>query len=132
MTTPTNRSPAPADAGFEGDPMTSSLAWMRPKLAELCGLARFDLYWRPDEDVAQAVRCWEALLESGEYCCADIRKPICEGWEVVLRRVAHDEDHEKPFVCVGGNGSTKTLPEIICLAIAAALGWEPPKAGGGA
>jgi hypothetical protein len=123
----------------------TSLAWMRPKLAELCSvtgpkwgetdhLSAYGYWvgdkfigkeWRPDTSVAQAIRCWEALQNRGRngdyFCCMDIRRPISEGWELVLRRGKHDEDHENPFVIIERQES---LPQGICLAIAAALGWE--------
>lgn len=110
----------------------TDIAWMRPKLAELCGLFRYAPHngppyyavpdqlpcrkvyeWRPDDDVAQAVRCLDVLAQRdrfgwklsptnrGRYVC-DITRPS-------LHHVFNDGD---------------TLPRAICLAIAAALGWE--------
>ncbi len=120
----------------------TDLAWMRPKLAGLCGLsidASADMVpyyasgsdymsvetWRPDENVAQAIRCWEVVQRkapNGDYfCCMDIRMPIGEGWEIVMRRA--QSEHDKPDVLLSLQNN---LPHAICLAIAAALGWEKP------
>ncbi len=106
----------------------SDLAWMRPKLAELCGLrtdeqgdyrdpkdnARYPFGWRPDEDVAQAVRCLEAL--GLEYAWT-IRQR-----EVTLRRlIGPDWDPEWNPTHIA---FTASISHNICLAIAAALGRE--------
>lgn len=117
----------------------SDLSWIRPRLAELCDISltstgdvddyERDLsgiakWWCPDLDVAQAIRCWENLQNKGPngdyFCCMDIRRPICEGWELVLRRGSDDKDHDKAFVLIS---QQESLPRGICLAIAAALGW---------
>lgn len=94
------------------------LSWLRPKLAELCGfsLKRETFYWAPDEDVDQAVRCLEAfamdtqhveLSWSGAawYCVMQI--PLKTGESRVITQHG-------------------PMPRAICLAIAAALGWEKP------
>ncbi len=107
----------------------SDLAWMRPKLAELRGylvygdedsyLVHADsklpsnehkLYWRPDEDVAQAIRCLEAAQDSHTTLC------ITKGhqWNVYI-------DGGMRY---GGERQDKSLPRAICLAIAAALEWK--------
>lgn len=106
----------------------SDLAWMRPKLAELCGLYRLGdehVYrgsqllevttetWRPDEDVAQAVRCLEALGQQFDM----VRESV--GWMVRCFRPDNSPVVVTTFL-------PKTLPQTICLAIAAALGWEKP------
>ncbi len=115
--------------------MTSSLSWLRPRLAGLCGIkvdARgyvdgnfiqdFNTLvpkWRPDEDVAQAIRCLEAI-------------PVGPGDETTIRRVQdiHNLDRNAWFVRVkrGYNQNTyvepQSLPRAICLAIAASLNWK--------
>lgn len=53
----------------------------------------------------------------------DIRWPVAEGFEVVLRRGRHDEDHEgKPFVLVS---QIDSAPLAICLAALKARGIDP-------
>lgn len=118
----------------------SDLAWMRPKLAELCGLKSRETVpyvitdyllngdyfcgvpsWRPDLDIAQAVRCLEALQRHRDFCCIKIGLYVGEGWEVKLW--THTSSHDKAVACVDQKSS---LAETICLAIAAALGWEKP------
>lgn len=102
----------------------SDLAWMRPKLAELCGLrlwkgtfhddTRGDwVQFRPDQDVAQTVRCLEAMRARGWDWNLDHRAdwaPRCH-----LASMTCDIWEADASICIAA-----------CLAIAAALGWEKP------
>ena len=114
----------------------SNLVRMRPRLAELCGLVRSkgivdDFYtdkgifafgandnyrqvWRPDFDAAQAIRCLEAMRPAW-----DIEIFIFEDWVVTLQL--------KNLNTKKTQEADTSLPRAICLAIAAALGWEDPK-----
>jgi hypothetical protein len=97
----------------------ANLAWMRPKLAELCGLGKRvgvqyedgtgKLDWRPDTSVEQAIRCLEAF-EAGMIC-----KTPGQWWYVYL--YPPNESHSVSV-------QAAELPRAICLAIAAAMGWE--------
>lgn len=102
------------------------LSWTRPKLAELCGLTLMDgrdderyrvhpsgMAWEPDEDVAQAVRCLEAMNRpvSLWWPINPVEGWVGQGWAV---SIGNPEDAH----------TGTTLPRAICLAIAAALGWE--------
>lgn len=81
----------------------TSLAWMRPKLAELCG-PHFSLDgWRPDEDVAQAIRC-----------------AVAAGFPFSIN---YDSEYHFQIDRRGGAYSA-SLPRAICLGIAAAMGWK--------
>lgn len=120
----------------------SDLAWMRPKLAELCGIEQrfgneihphpndesvfgwFDAdgkfvchrdSWRPDEDVGQAIRCLEAL-DLPTQINNTTHKP--RKW---LVSVWKDQDG-----CDAVDLEDGKLPRAICLAIASALAWEKP------
>lgn len=115
----------------------SDLAWMRPKLAELCGLTvhknevdfllvqKADeplssyFLFQPDVDVAQAVRCLEAL----KFDCGVLRRTQIVGagpfWDCWIQAFIEPEGHP---TC----RAHLTAPGAICLAIAAALGWEAP------
>lgn len=73
-------------------------------------------------DIEDAWHVWAALRDGGDYCCMDIRWPICEPVEIVLRRVMHGEDHDKPFVLV----TNDSAPLAICLAALKAKGVEVP------
>jgi hypothetical protein len=111
-----------------------SLVWMRPRLAELCGLKyewvsddSIEYFvgldrWRPDKDVAQAIRCLDAWSEkvSGEWTinrrhvagepAYNVRlEPTCVEWTTIRRLL---------------DGS---MQRAICLAVAEAMGWEEPK-----
>lgn len=106
----------------------TDLAWMRPKLAELCGLQRDDVGgwyypstvrglcgetvrdWRPDEDVAQALRCLEATNGYWDVSRTD------GGYEAAVFIDGIGTHHAKDA----------SIPHTICLAIAAAFGWEAP------
>jgi hypothetical protein len=103
----------------------TDLAWMRPKLAELCGLDPYTdrrepdkpcyvglTYWHPDEDVAQAVRCLEAMRKN---YLTRLTGPTKAFWRCDLI------NDYSAWVEVD-----ESLPRAICLAIAAALGWEKP------
>lgn len=108
----------------------TDLAWTRPKLAELCGLKAwkvdpdFDVYrvvssntesgeqdWRPDDDVAQAVRCLEAL-HAESFRRIDYQGDV---WTVVIYPV-------QGFL-TSGEGQDRALPRAICCAIARSSGW---------
>lgn len=83
--------------------------------------------FRPSEDIAAAWQVWEKLRVDGApdgdyFCCMDIRSPVGEGYEIVLRRGRHDEDHGKPFVLLS---LIKTAPLAICLAALKAHGIDP-------
>lgn len=108
--------------------MTDPLSWMRPKLAELCGLwfhqsgahkgtastgmEPIGLFpWDPTTYVAQAVRCLEASGYDADICCRHGRVSVFAF-----------KQHKKSK----GRASHKTLSAAICLAIADALGWEKP------
>lgn len=117
--------------------MQNDLAWMRPKLAELCGYrlrqnSNGDQFYqvsetegillelfRPDEDVAQAVRCLEAV--KGDTCETSITSAGA-GWHVTL------VFPEAPGLARQIVKHGFTMQEAICLAIAAALGWEEGEA----
>lgn len=112
-----------------------TLKHLRPRLAELCGLRRGKdtitptsssvggsailsngdysvrgMSWRPDEDVAQAIRCLEACGWSWKI------QPGAGGY--VCDLVNRDMEH--------AFARGDTLPVAICLAIAAAMKWETP------
>lgn len=107
----------------------TDLAWMRPKLAELCGVKiTSDHYidgnhaqdwslmptkWRPDEDAAQAVRCLEAMH--------------WESWHTLQRREGQWSVKVLPVNGIHGSGVARDalLTHAICFAIAAALEWKP-------
>lgn len=112
----------------------TSLAWMRPKLAELCGVEHWtkddccyfstrvsiDLHveeWHPDEDVAQALRCLEALC----YRSQIDYDPSSESraWGVSIFQA----EDISPF------SAGSSLSSAICHAIAAAMEWEEPQPG---
>lgn len=84
--------------------------------------------FRPSEHLAAAWEVWTKLRESGDYCCMDIRWPIAEGFEVVLRRL--NDDHDKPFVLVS---QVESAPLAICLAALKAVDaprtWWPGRSG---
>lgn len=89
----------------------SDLKWMRPRLAELVGDAEPKAY---DEDVAQAVRCLEALRPRGLTASL----ALCgDGWSLSVRM----KRGNRALAHKRGDA----LPSTVCLAIAAALGWEP-------
>ncbi len=110
------------------------LSWMRPKLAKLCGVTLHDGVsappgwsvgapntrdyrfnprpWAPDENVGQAIRCLEAI---GPLYAWTIRRR-----EVTLSKIT-DAAWNPTRVTF-----TDSIPQNICLAIAAALGWETP------
>ena len=105
--------------GWEGwGEVVSDLSWMRPKLAELCGhtvsylCSEYDRGlvcgdWRPDEDVAQAVRCLEAMKR-----CIDLQFDVVWHAQIGIEQFTIRSDI--------------SLPRAICLALAAALGWDKP------
>lgn len=121
----------------------SDLAWMRPKLAELCGWLTLpeDPHWyseppdregfhnnivgvdewRPDEDVAQAVRCLEAWRDQtmGDWIIES--KPVAGEMAYWVELAPFAETPNPKRLLLDG-----PLPRAICLAIAAALGWEKP------
>lgn len=122
----------------------TDLQWMRPRLAELCGLHRRGgdyvdgptdyalpvfsvdqqhpmdgVQWRPDEDVAQAVRCLNATGFQ---------------WEITREAAGHMVrlwPSELHLPRVKTTQLPKTLEHTIVLAIAAALGWTQGDEGGG-
>lgn len=107
----------------------TDLQWMRPRLAELCGLKLEaddgDTYisdtsqlWRPDEDVAQAVRALEALPERHFK-----RMDQQDGFWTVGIWTGEDGGHR----C----GQAASLARAICIAIAASLGWTEGDVGRG-
>ncbi len=93
---------------------------MRPKLAELCGIKEdpgnpldrplSSGLWRPDEDVAQAIRCLESL---GPEWSWTIRRR-----EVSITNVFNLDPWTPTHL-----GFSDSIPRNICLAISAALGW---------
>lgn len=115
--------------------MTNDLAWLRPKLAELCGLAAQGRYyvradtvplyaidfkkypsdevWRPDEDVAQAIRCLEVFSKK-EHIAVQII--LGHRWTVILEGGMRIYEE-----CID-----KSLPYAICRVIASASEWEKP------
>lgn len=111
----------------------SDLAWMRHPLAELCGF-RYDvddqcfrhesgewingLGWDPTKNVAQAIRCLEALRPEW-----DIEVFSFEDWVVTLQLKSLDREKLQE--------ADASLPRAICLSIATALGWEAPTNNGG-
>jgi hypothetical protein len=109
----------------------TDLAWMRPKLAELCGMkphgawyrigddASLDLHiddWRPDEDTLQAIRCLERLNRTTEI---EFRPSGKSQWYVLF--TPEKDGDSAPWA------QADTLPHAICRTIAAALGWEKPE-----
>lgn len=108
----------------------TSLAWMRPKLAEMCGYSvrhdclylEHDLhetnfvmsmnYWRPDEDMAQAIRCLEAMHKNEQYHWRIEQAVTGILCSITTRRLMH-------LFRVADKA-----PSAICSAIAAAMGWE--------
>lgn len=102
----------------------SDLAWMRSKLAKLCGVnpqsILYDgpsIYWKPDEDVAQAIRCLEAM-----NCHPKLTRSVDHfdfQWNVWIGVLNGEKWTE-------GKVTHKSLAVAIVLAIAAALGWEKP------
>lgn len=113
----------------------SDLAWMRPKLAELCGAQLnsstvIDHYefsdacliklsrWRPDENVAQAIRCLEALPKIFRIEIVKWEQDS-RYWSVTLWDLSL-----APNGLYGHDDLSLTCG--ICLAIAAALSWEKP------
>ncbi len=97
----------------------SDLAWMRPKLMTLCGLDPLSWgsplsMWRPDEDVAQAIRCLEALRPSLSWSLGVAQNP---GDRFVC--IASEDEPGLSVIVYKG-----TISQATCLAIAVALGWE--------
>lgn len=117
----------------------SDLAWMRPKLAELAGVTLHDgvsappgwsvgepntrsyvFYswpWIPDEDVAQAVMSLDSA-KAGRGCQHEFiivrsSTQTTNHWECHLQ-------YEDMTIVEKG----RTLPHAICMALAAAFGWE--------
>lgn len=100
-----------------------NISWMRPKLAELCGLEYFALTelvrttggrhvnWRPDEDVAQAIRCLEALSSEWSW---SIRRG-----DVMVKNIVRDDELNPTHIAFA-----ESIPHNICLAIADALDWK--------
>lgn len=74
---------------------------------------------RYSADITAAWKVWEHLRASSEYCCMELGSPISEGFEVTLRRVGHDEDHDRWFVRVE---HIHSAPLAICLAALATVG----------
>lgn len=90
---------------------------LRLRLAELCGLARCDLYWRPDEDIAQAMRCLEAARALGwEF---EIRFPLGRVYEIQMIHVDVKDREHGGVACDYGT----SLAAGICDLIATAFGW---------
>lgn len=106
----------------------TDLSWMRPKLAELCGVRVVDGFewpkgsmefsdvWRPDLDVAQAIRCLEAS-----------KRELSVGYRP-FNHFADDSINDKPWCSWDSERRIweVTPSRAICLAIASALGWEKP------
>lgn len=110
----------------------SDLAWMRPKLAELCGLEHGymadtctavidDTFedWHPDEDESQSIRCAESL---GDW---EIRR-----WTGDFVDEFKYEASVYPKCASNGfvRGDNDSIARAICLAIAAALDWKEAEA----
>ncbi len=105
----------------------TDLAWMRPKLAELCGFGTGDisLYekttgqivdilsddWRPDEDLVQSIRCLEAMRDTKQ---ASYEIHRAHRWRVEI----------SGYAACYGNITAELLPKAIVLAIAASLNWK--------
>lgn len=91
----------------------SDLSWMRPLLAKLVGDAEPNAY---DEDVAQAIRCLEALQAQSWR------------WAIECENGSSDVQLRNPETLMRTRSlGSESLPRAICLAIAAALQWEEPK-----
>ncbi len=115
--------------------MSKELAWMRPKLAELCGLVQkfpddpekvyytwffnadvpycHGMSWCPDEDVDQAVRCLEATQHTAAF---NVRLALGRMWVCVI------EDRMGPR----SEKQNSQLPVAVCEAIADFFEWEKP------
>ncbi len=121
----------------------TDLAWMRPKLAKLCDvsltasgdiddyesdLSGVRIWWRPDEDVAHAVRCLEASFGDASRTAFKLEKedlwPTGYRWKVFIFRKSVNGS-ETISLCMWA----ATIPRAICLAIAAALGWTDTNSG---
>lgn len=105
----------------------TDLAWMRPRLAELCGLSprmAFELpmydsrdetmpqsMWRPDLDAAQAVRCLDAVLQKHNAHATIDRGRL---WFVEI----------DGGVRIWAKMGDSSFPRAICLAIAQAMDWR--------
>lgn len=72
-------------------------------------------------DISAAWQVWEHLHASGKFCCMDIRAPISEGWEVVLRKLNLDEPDRHDAVEVM---RIATAPLAISLCALKARGVE--------
>ncbi len=101
----------------------TSLSWLRPRLAELCGLEKYPVWvggvqqyvggrWAPDESVEQAIRCLEAMRKNWDarLDCAS------EHWSIEL--------HAKHYSYRNAYGKDPSLARCIVLAIAASLNWK--------
>lgn len=127
----------------------SDLAWLRPKLAELCGfraegafywtagvdvIAAGYVYqigdWRPDEDVAQAIRVLEAaankdvfdnFLIEGDGVTLSKREPQNDGPEWVP-----DKEWKASSPQTANDAWADAIAREICLAIASALNLQLP------
>ena len=78
--------------------------------------------FRPTHNIAQAMECWQKILDSGEFCCCSISYPAGEGWEVSLTKVLSEE--HKPVIVVGGQGRYENASEAIVRACLRAKGVE--------
>lgn len=99
----------------------SDLAWMHERLAELCGInlrtnSKLWATWSPTTDVAQAVRCLEAM----KWAWFTVGR-AAEGWTAMCYETPDHYEKREYF-----EAEDQSLPRAICLAIAAALGWEAP------
>lgn len=107
----------------------TSLAWARPKLAELCGIdfgkcvgrsERHSIWqggemsqdeWAPDENVEQAIRCIPCLIGHTEIAYW----PHVMRWQVSLFQAG------KPEKWLPIHAEDASLPRAIVLALIAAL-----------
>lgn len=112
----------------------NDLAWMRPRLAELCGYEykakvimpfyrhpdgtnMIPQHWKPDEDVAQAIRCLESLAGRGLGFELHLpRSPAKALWHCTIRL-----DNQNAYRI------DVSLSAAVCLTIAQAMGWEETK-----
>ena len=92
----------------------SDLSWMHIRLAELCGInlrtdSKLWATWSPTTDVAQAVRCADALRER-DGCSWSLRHGSMYAAKI--------EDQDEPQA-----EFADTAARALCLAISQALGW---------
>ncbi len=107
----------------------SDLAWMREPLAKLCGAHAEDLSpvvwveelgcryiaWLPDEDIAQAMKCLEAMRKTFGHWW--FLTPCTAGVAPAPTLAAGPQIGFEP-------DALYAMPRAICRAIARALEWE--------